>query len=154
MTNVIFFNLWLLVICGYAVIRGGAPERLVAIFLAVAAATTFVVQRQASLVFHEVEIDILLIDVALLIALAVVALRADRFWPLWMIGFHGLTLMVHAAKAYEPNLVPLIYGLAVGKLAYPMLAILAVATWRHRRRLALHGADSSWATFSARSTPA
>ena len=151
--NVIIFNLCLVAVCGYALVRGGAPERIVAALLLLAAGATYVAQAQDSLVFHDVEFDILLIDLALLAGLVLVALHADRFWPLWMIGFHGVTVMVHAAKAFQPDLVPLMYGMAVGKLAYPVLAILAIGTWRHRTRARRFGADRSWSGFSTSSRP-
>lgn len=155
--HVILFNTALFLIAAFALWKGGVPERIAAVAFLAAAAATRLAQRGASGMFHNLELDVLIIDLVLLAVLLALALRADRIWPIWMIGIHGLTVGVHAAKAYDPGIVPWIYGLAVGKLAYPMLLLLMVATIRHRRRLTLYGTDPSWkgsCASAGRSKPA
>ncbi|WP_226372603.1 hypothetical protein [Allosphingosinicella flava] len=149
MLPLILFNTALVATVAFALWKGGAPERIAAVAFLAAAGATWLVQKGASNMFHAVELDILIIDIVLLALLLALAFRADRIWPIWMVGFHGLTVGVHAAKAYDPGIVPWIYGLAVGKLAYPMLLLLIAATVRHRRRLTLYGTDPSWKRSSA-----
>ena len=153
MLPVILFNALLALVCAFALWRGGAPERIAAAGFLAAAAATRLAQRGATAMFHRLELDVLTIDLALLGLLVFLAFRANRMWPIWMVGFHGLTVGVHAAKAYDPAIVPWIYGLAVGKLAYPMLILLIAATIRHQRRRTLYGTDPSWKPSSASPGP-
>jgi hypothetical protein len=70
-----------------------------------------------------------------LTAFVFIALNSDRFWPLWVAGLQLVTSFAHFLKALDPGLVPQAYGAAVRFWSYPILIILAVATWRgHRRR--------------------
>ena len=36
------------------------------------------------------------------------------------------------------------YAIMIQFWAYPMQALLIIATWRHRRRLRLYGSDPAW----------
>ncbi|HVF92932.1 MAG TPA: hypothetical protein VM900_01315 [Sphingomonas sp.] len=150
MTHIIVFNLLLVAACGYAFVAGGAPERLTAAVFLVAAAATYVAPYRQ---FREWEIALFAIDVATLVALAAIAARADRFWPLYVSALQLLTLGIHGVKAYQPALVHWMYGGASGKIAYPMLALLAVGVLRHRRRLTQHGSDPDWSLRTDRPAP-
>jgi hypothetical protein len=57
---------------------------------------------------------------------------------------HLIAIAVHFAKAYQPFLLPWIYAVAVGQLAYAMLALLLVGTIRHQHRRHAAGADPDW----------
>lgn len=144
MLPVLIFNVVLAATVALALWKGGAPERVVAAALLAAAAATRLVQRNATGMFEAVELDILAIDLILLAVLASVAIQANRLWPIWVAGIHGLAVGAHAAKAHDPAIPAWIYGLVVGKVAYPMLALLLWGVVRHRRRLALYGCDPAW----------
>ena len=59
-----------------------------------------------------------------------VALRSNRFWPLWVAGLQLTTALGHVLKAIDHDLVPRAYGAALQFWSYPILLILAVGTWR------------------------
>lgn len=141
MTHIIVFNALLIAACGYAAIAGGAPERATAAVFLIAAAATYVAPYRR---FHEIETLLFLIDLAALVALAAIAARADRFWPLYVSALQLLALGIHGVKAYQPSLVYWMYGGASGKIAYPMVALLAIGVLRHRRRLHSAGSDPDW----------
>ena len=70
-----------------------------------------------------------------LAALRCVALRSDRFWPLWVAGsaaHHAAS--AHLLKAIDRDLLPLAYAAALALWSYPILIILAIGTWRSHRR--------------------
>lgn len=144
MTHVFLFNLVLLVACGFAIWLGGAPERWTAIVFLIGAVATFLLPFQHHISWHTVHVMILIIDIGVLIALVAIALRANRFWPLYVSALHLITIAVHGVKAFQPSLVPWMYAGASGKIAYPMLGLLAIGVWRHRRRLELFGSDRDW----------
>lgn len=140
---ILFLVLWL-GSCGYALVRGGAPERIGAgIFLA-AALTSAAVESPAGAHFHMVEIGVLLVDLAVLAGFFALALFAERFWPIWMSAMQAVPVLSHLAIALNPQVIPWGYWNAATLWSYPMLLLLMFATARHRRRLARSGADPSW----------
>jgi hypothetical protein len=140
--NVVVFNLLLVAVCGYALWRGGAPERIAAALFAGAAATTFALMYGYS--FRAISGLYLLVDLGLFVAITLLSLWADRFWPLWVAALQLMVLAAHGVRATHPELLPFIYYVATAKLAYPMIAMLAIGTVRHRERLARWGSDLDW----------
>lgn len=145
--NIIIFNLALLAACGFALIRGAAPERLVAVLLLLAALAG-VVSGYLRHQYTHVEVSLLVIDFALLVGLVAVALRANRFWPMWLASLHTVAVTVHGVRAYLPELPGWTYSRAVSLVAYPMLLILLVGAQRHHARIKLRGSEPSWSPLT------
>ncbi len=143
------FNLLLLVSCGFAAVRGGKPEQWAAAALLTAAGATLLINLPRSAHFRNVETEVLLVDLALLAALVVLALRANRFWPIWITALHASTVAVHLAKAANPELVWPVYATAAQASAVPIQLILLWAAMRHRRRRKRMGSDPPWSGSSA-----
>lgn len=131
----------------YALLRGGAPERIVGMLMPMAYIGTVAFQSQFPVRFHGVELGIFIVDCAMLIALLAVALRAERFWPIWMTGLQAVAVTAHLATMVSP-VVPVAYAMMLAFWSFPMMALLAAGTWRHQRRMAVHGADRSWSDSS------
>ncbi len=145
MSHIVLFNSLLVLCCGYALWRGGMPERIVAaIFLCAGPATYVALWAQPESAYQNVEMTVLLIDTAMLIGLTALASTANRYWPIWVASLQTIIVAVHGVKAFDPTLVAWTYAVASGKLAYPQLALLALGTWRHHRRRSETGVDSSW----------
>jgi len=144
MTHILVFNLALALVCGYALLTGGAPERLTALLFIVAGAATYLLPFYHRESYHSVELMALLIDVAMLAGLVGIAAVADRFWPLYISALHLIAIAIHGVKAYQPDLVPWMYAAANAKIAYPMLVLLAIGAMRHRERLVRDGRDPDW----------
>jgi hypothetical protein len=132
----------------YALVRGGAPERIVAVLMLVAYATSVLVQSQFPVRFHGVELGIFIVDCAMLAALLAVALRAERFWPIWMTGLQAVAVAAHLAKMVNPLVIPWAYAAMLAFWSHPMMLLLILGTWRHRRRMAVFGVDKSWSSSS------
>jgi hypothetical protein len=143
MIRIAFFWVALAAIAGYALWRGGGPERTVAILL-VAAVEATILARPHGPLFTKVETGVLLVDAALFFGLLIIAVRAERFWPLWMTALQGISVAGHGAKAVNPHVIPFTYAVLLAFWVYPMLALLAVATWRHHQRLKKYGTERSW----------
>ena len=141
MTNIIVFNLILAATCGYALVVGGAPERAAALVFVTAAVVTFLIPNDD---YQSVASAVLLIDFCTFVAMTAIALKANRFWPLYESSLLLITLAVHGVKAYQPTFAYWMYHGAVGKMAYPTLILLVVGVLRHRRRVAAYGADRDW----------
>ena len=147
MIHVVVFSSILAMTCGYALWWGGAPERLTAIAYLFGGAATAILPFNAGNSFHSVERANLLIDLMLFMTLLGISLRANRFWPMWVAAVQLLAIAIHGVKAYDPTLVAWLYNMAVGKVAYPMVAMLAMGVIRHRDRIAAYGSDPDWSPW-------
>ena len=128
------FWMLLLLTCGYALWRGRKYEQLAA-FICIAASVISVLARAP---LHQryagIEIGDLIVDSAVLVSFVAIALRSDRFWPLWIAGLQLTISMSHLFKAIDSSLIPIAYAAAERFWSYPTLIIIAVGTWRQRRR--------------------
>ena len=131
-----FYVFWalLLLSCGYAVLRGRHHERLVALICLAATLVSHSIRLPLNERYVGLEMGDVAVDFAVLLAFVVVALRSDRFWPLWIAGIQLTMSVTHILKALQPDLIPIAYAAAVRFWSYPILIILAVATYRARRR--------------------
>ena len=143
MTHIIIFNLALLIACFYALWAGGAPERAAAAIFLSAAVCTFSLPHLSS---ARIAPQLAAIDALTLIALTLVALKANRYWPIYESALQLLTFAIHGVKIYQPDMPHWMYFGANGKLAYPTLILLAVGVLRHRERVARFGVDRPWST--------
>ncbi|MGJ8481961.1 hypothetical protein [Sphingobium yanoikuyae] len=144
MTAIAAFLLLVAVLATHAGCRGGAPERLAAAAMLVATIATSLTNMKVALAFRDVQWSIVWIDAALLAALLAIALRANRFWPLWVAAIQCLALAAHAARAFDAGILPLAYWWIVGKLSYPMLLLLIIGTERHHQRRRQGHRDPAW----------
>jgi hypothetical protein len=130
MIRLIIFNVLLLGSCAYALLRGTRDAQIVAVVtLAASMASYALVSRYA-----QVEFGVLAVDILTFLAFTAVALKSDRFWPLWISGLQLTTSFGHLLKAWEDQLVPIAYAVALRSWSYPIQIILAVAVWRSQRR--------------------
>lgn len=141
--NIIVYNLLMATCWIYAMVRGGAPERLGAtILVTFSLLTAAAIPNNAS--FHFLESGALTVDLLCLIAFIVLALRSDRFWPLWVAALQLLGVASHGVKFSEPDLIPTTYAFMLSVWSYPMIAIMIAGTARHRARLRKFGSDAAW----------
>jgi len=117
--------------CGYALFRGKTDSRIVAAVFIVGDLATLALRSSS---YSSVEISILAIDILGFIGFTYAALISDRFWPLWISGLQLTSSMGHIFKAIDTKLMPLAYAASLRFWAWPILIILAVGTWRSRRR--------------------
>jgi hypothetical protein len=147
----IFFIAFVALLClstGFAAWKGGPPERIAAGFYWTAWLITLFASPQAMDRWRTVEIGYLLIDVALLLGLGAIALRANRIWPMATVSLQLIIVVGHAAKALDPRLLGSAYAIMSVFWPYLQLLILAGGTWAYWRRTRTHGAVPSWSSFS------
>lgn len=153
MTHLEVFYALLGLCTGYALLCGGAPERIVALlFLGATALMPFVLSAQLGR-YRNVEVGALAVDAVMYVALLWVALRAERYWPLWMSALQGVQLLGHGIGLLGYKLLNLSYAIIDHTICYPMMLLLAIGVRRHQLRVARNGVDNSWSTSSARWNP-
>lgn len=109
---------------------GGLDEKL--------AAAGFVVATVASNLantshYGHTETGVLVIDVMLLVGLMVIALRSDRFWPMWATAFQIVAVTVHIASLTETGDFAPAYAVGLIFWSYPVIIALMVGTWMEAR---------------------
>jgi uncharacterized membrane protein len=128
------FRILLALVVLYALTRGSRDERQVALICLIGAVLTTLVLSPLAQRFESVETPVFAVDIAVFAGFLLVALRSERFWPLWVAGLQLTTLMGHALKGIDTSLLPRAYAASLNFWAYPIVLVLAIGTWRHQRR--------------------
>ena len=129
----IFLSL-LVLSCGYALWRGNRDARVVAATCCLATLATHFAIAPLRERYTSVEEGVLIVDGVTFLIFVLVALRSDRFWPLWVAGLQLTTAIGHMLKGVNIDLLPHAYGAALRFWSYPILIILAVGAYRHHAR--------------------
>ncbi|MDO7841830.1 hypothetical protein [Sphingomonas immobilis] len=142
------FLIWLTMCCGLAALVGGAAERRAAALLVLAYVASFIAARiRAHSQYTAVYYDAWIIDLLLLIALYVLAIRSTRFWPMWLVAIHVLAVIAHLLRVIDPLMMFEGYYGIINLAGWPMAGIVGIAAFRHRYRVRRFGSDPSFATF-------
>jgi hypothetical protein len=134
--------------CAYAIRCGGAPERIVAWIILATVVADPLLHLLLQPRFRAVDPTHVIIDVARFAGLAAVAVRANRYWPIWLSAFQLLALAAHLAKAMDLAIHPVIYGAMQAIWSYGILIGLILATRTHQRLTAGGATRRSWSAFS------
>lgn len=128
------FRTLLVLVALYAFLRGRRDEKQAVVILVLGVIATELVLPPPQERFDTIEIELLLVDLAVLGGFVWVALRSSRFWPLWVAGLQLTTILGHLLKVANESLFAKAYAASLVFWVYPMLLILAVGTWRAHRR--------------------
>lgn len=137
MLYVLYFGFWLIAL-GFLVLAfawGGFAERYAAGTMTIAAVATPAVGDLFNTHWHSPQPGVLAVDVLLLLGLGWLALTSRRYWPMTLVCFQLLAVLTHPALWIDPFILPFGYALMQGFWAYPMMAVVVIGAWRHRRRL-------------------
>jgi hypothetical protein len=135
--TVVVLVFWLfLVATAVATIRyGGWSERSVLACYVLAGIATAVLRPPVAHRYQTVELMVMAIDLALLIALIVITLRRPRRWLELSVGLQAICVSAHLAKALNPDLLGLGYQMMEEFSCVPATILLAHAVLeRHRSR--------------------
>jgi hypothetical protein len=109
---------------------GGVDERFAATAFLV---TTLATNAANSNNYAKTETGVLLIDAVLLAGLVTLALRSDRFWPIWAAAFQLVGNSVHFASMAETGDFAWAYAVGLIFWSYPVIIALMVGIWREAR---------------------
>ena len=144
----------LLALCTlYALWAGGGPERLGAAVYALSVAATHLVRTANSQRWLDIGAGELIVDASTFLIFVAIALRANRYWPLWVSAMLGIGMLGHLARGIVPDTFWWAYAVVLTIWSYPILVLIALGSFLHRRRLGRYGADRSWVSSSDRSDP-
>ena len=124
------FNFVLLTVCGYALIKGGRPERIGATINLVAAFGTDIFRIIDPGHLAPADITIFVIDLCVAGGFMSLGVSTIRFWPIWASGFALANLFMSLCGALLPQVPLFAYLTGLGIYAYLALGALAVGTAR------------------------
>lgn len=130
-----FFRILLAIVALYALWCGRRDERLVCAILVLGVIATHLVISPIAHRFTGIESPVMLVDIVVFAGFLWVALRSERFWPLWIAGLQLTTILGHILKLMDTQLFSRAYGAALVFWSYPIVLILAIGTYRHQRRI-------------------
>ena len=121
----------ILLVCAFALWRGGSSERLVALMSLVAWLATVVLGEDQN--WFAPQFGVLAIDIAFLVCLTTLALRTGLNWLLFASGFQLLAVGIHVAMVVDDAVRARTYQYALIIWGYLVLTSLAVGAWSHAR---------------------
>ncbi len=125
------------VLCSvYASIWGGRTGRVGAIIFISATAFTDIAARYNPS-WASTSYGVLLVDTACLVGLVILALRTNRHWPIWALGFQTAAVATHLATIAAPDILPKVYQAIAAFWSIPILAAMVTGTtldWQHSQR--------------------
>ena len=130
-----FFITLLLATLVYAMLRGSTEHRIAALGCLGATVASRMLRSPIDQRYDQIEMGVLGVDIALFALFLAIALRSQRFWPLWVAGFHLVAVTAHIFRALKTDLIPSAYAVAAQFWSYPVLLCIGIAVWRYRRRL-------------------
>ena len=118
-----WFGLTLMaLVCGAAAWRGGWEERTTAMAFMIAWMTTLLGRDQA---WIGTQWGTLAVDAVLLGFLVAVAMRSDKYWPLFAAGFQLLAVVTHVARIVDAQVGAWAYATAA--VIFSQLTVFALA---------------------------
>lgn len=134
----------LLLVAAFAWRRGEKPERVAALILvtmAVADPLYHAFPGKQGL-YDRVDFAHAAIDFAGLAAMVGLALRADRFWTLWLGALQLIACLAHVLRAIEVDMPAIVYAIIIRGPFWAQIVLVGFATWlqtrRRRRAVASH----------------
>jgi hypothetical protein len=130
-----YFGLAILGLSCFSALKwGGFDERLAGAGLLAAVIITNIVTDGS---YGHTETGVLIVDVSVFFGLLVLALRSDRFWPMWAAAFQLVATMVHVGSMTQTGDFAWAYYIALTFWTFPVLIALLAGTWfegRFRRQ--------------------
>ncbi|MEP5938060.1 MAG: hypothetical protein ABJ239_07020 [Erythrobacter sp.] len=136
---------WLL--CLAALVWGGGPERAIAlVWLVLFKLVDAVYETIWGATFRPEQLDIFSAtnDTLALVILVVVAVKANRMYPLWIAAFQVLATLSHFANAMAEHITPIAYVILAVTPGYFQLLLLTGGLYAHMRRARKHGTYRDW----------
>lgn len=118
-------------VCGAALWKGGFEERMTGCGFLLSLAVTFVFEDRT---WPHIQKAIFAADTALFVLLVVLALRAQKYWPMAAASVQLLAVLTHVAKMLDTGVGQWAYMTAGVIWTYLLLIALGVGVWNCRRR--------------------
>lgn len=136
-----------------AVWRGGAPERLIVCTFLAMIGTDRLYHAVNPEGWHWLQVDLghFAIDAGAAMSILVIALKANRFYPLWLSALQFVALVSHVVRAINPTISMGAYLLLIVAPSFLQVLIFGGGLIAHLRRQRIYGPYKSWRHSSGHS---
>lgn len=107
--------IWFFVL-GVGLWRGERPERIVSGVMLVGMLLTPIVQTRR--VFDHPDWGVMIVDIIVTVIITWVALRSDRWWPLFCAAYHFIVIGIHLVRITRPDTSQFAYATVAIVFAY------------------------------------
>ena len=126
-TILLAFYSALLLCAAYASVNGGRTGKAgSAIFILATMSSEAAVRMNPN--WAGTSLGLFAVDAGCLLALLILALMSNRFWPIWALGFQTAAVATHLATLSIPDVVPKSLHALVSFWAIPILWAMVVGT--------------------------
>jgi hypothetical protein len=144
MIHIFAFTAAFIACLGYAIYAGGKPERTAMLAQLVAFLLSLAAISFGSIPVRGLPIGLALVDFALALALSLLAMKANRLWPIVLAGMQVATIFAHFARLMAFPLPAAGYIIFVQFWSWPMLMVTAVGIYKHQSRTRNFGEEPDW----------
>ena len=130
MEHIVAYYVALAITVAVAFWRGRTSEKWGAVTAVLGSMGSTIVALNQS--WASLEIDLFIIDCVVLASFWYLAFTSDRFWPYWVTGWQLVAVLTHIQRALFEDIMPAPYALLSMYLAYPMLALILIASLSRR----------------------
>lgn len=89
--------------------------------------------------WRTITVPVLTVDILSFLAFTILALRCDRYWPLWASGCALGAVAIHLATLIETGVRPAVYHGLKGLMAIPMLLLMVRGIYLDRLQIQRSG---------------
>ena len=126
-TILLAFYSALLLCAAYASVNGGRTGKIgSAIFILATILSAAAVQMNPN--WAGTSLGLFAVDAGCLLALLILALMSNRFWPIWALGFQIVAVATHLATLSIPDVVPKSFQALLSFWTIPILWAMVVGT--------------------------
>ena len=126
-TILLAFYSALLLCAAYASVNGGRTGKAgSAIFILATILSAAAVRMNPS--WAGTSLGLFAVDVGCLLALLILALMSNRFWPIWALGFQSVAVATHLATLYVPDVLPKSFQALLSFWTIPILWVMVAGT--------------------------
>lgn len=115
-------------VTGFAMWRGGGPERLFGLMLLVVTIITFLLPDRR---WMDVQFNVMWLDIGFFLTLVALALMADRWWTLVAAALQGVCVLIHLAFWAQMKITSLVYSTGLNLIGHMLMVTLVAGTVSH-----------------------
>lgn len=131
-TILLAFNSALLLCATYASVNGGRTGKAGStIFIVATILSAAAVRMNPS--WAGTSLGLFAVDAGCLLALVLLALVSNRYWPIWALGFQIVAVATHLATLSIPDIVPKSFQALLSFWTIPILGVMVAGTHKDRQ---------------------
>ncbi len=118
-------------VTGFAMWKGGRPERFAGLFMLVTTIAAFLLPDRR---WSDVQFAVMWLDTFQFVVFVGLALYADRWWPMFSAAVQGICVLLHLAFWAQMKITSFVYMTGLNIVGHILLLTLLIGTVSYLRR--------------------